>query len=207
MERGIQADAAIVGEPTELMPKIGHKGGLGLEITTFGKSAHGSAPNEGVNAIVDMMHIIQELENLNAIISKRYNNLLGNPSLAVTTITGGRAPNVIPDKCVITIDRRLIPGETTESALDEIKAIINKQKRVFSRQNVAVREVIGIEPCIVSTEEPIVKTVLRSMYEITGVDITPSGFTACCDMWCLVQKAKIPTVILGPGKLSMAHKS
>lgn len=207
VNRGIRADAAIVGEPTELMPKIGHKGGLGLEITTFGKSAHGSAPNEGINAIIDMMHIIQELENLSAFISKRHNYLLGNPSLAVTTITGGNAPNVIPDKCMITVDRRLIPGETVNSALDEINAIINKQKGRFYRQNVIIREVIGIEPCIVSSEEPIVRTVLKSIHEVTGRDIMPSGFTACCDMWCFVQKANIPTVILGPGNLSMAHKA
>ncbi len=207
VERGVQADAAIVGEPTELMPKIGHKGGLGLEITTFGKSAHGSSPDEGINAIIDMMHIICELENLSANISKRHNSLLGNPSLAVTTIAGGKAPNVIPDKCMITVDRRLIPGETIKNALDEINAIINKQKELFPRQYVTVKELIGLEPCIISTEEPIVKTVLNSIQEVTGTSVEPSGFTACCDMWCLVQKANIPTVILGPGKLSMAHKA
>ncbi len=207
VNRGIQADAAIVGEPTELMPKIGHKGGLGLEITTIGKSAHGSAPNEGINAIIDMMYIIQELENLSVSISQRYNSLLGNPSLAITTITGGNAPNVIPDKCMITVDRRLIPGETVKSALDEINSIINKLKDRFHRQNIVVREVIGLEPCIISAEEPIVKTVVKSINEVTGMDIAPSGFTACCDMWCLVQKANIPAVILGPGKLSMAHKA
>ena len=204
--KGIKADAAIIGEPTELVPMIGHKGGLGVEVTVFGKSAHASSPEEGINAISNMARVIQALDTLAEDISKRCDPLIGKASLAITQINGGRATNVIPDQCVITIDRRLIPGETLKDAFDEISATIDNEKKANSSLVVSIEEKIGISPCSISPEEPIVKTAKDSIYQVTNKNREVTGFNACCDMWCLVEKANIPTVILGPGKLSMAHK-
>jgi len=204
--KGIKADAAIIGEPTELVPMIGHKGGLGVEVTVFGKPAHASSPEEGINAISNMASVIQALDKLAEDISKRRDPLIGKASLAITQINGGRATNVIPDQCVITIDRRLIPGETLKEALDEISATVNNEKKANPSLVVSIEEKIGISPCSISPEESIVKTVKDSIYQVTKKKREVTGFNACCDMWCLVEKANIPTVILGPGKLSMAHK-
>jgi acetylornithine deacetylase/succinyl-diaminopimelate desuccinylase family protein len=204
--KGIKADAAIIGEPTELVPMIGHKGGLGVEVTVFGKPAHASSPEEGINAISNMAKVIQALDNLAEDISQRCDPLIGKASLAVTQINGGRATNVIPDQCAITIDRRLIPGETLEDALNEISAVIDNEKKANPSLVVSIEEKIGIAPCRISPEEPIVRMVKDSIYQVTGIHQEVTGFSACCDMWCLVEKANIPTVILGPGKLSMAHK-
>ena len=204
---GITADAAIIGEPTGLVPMIGHKGAIGLEISVSGKSAHGSSPEKGINAISNMAAIIKLLDSLADKVSKRHNPLIGNASLAVTTIHGGQAPNVIPDSCIITVDRRLIPSETIKTAWNEILAIIEEEKSVNPSLSASVKEGISIEPCIISQEEPIVKNVVDSIYKVTGENRKVSGFTACCDMWCLVQRLNIPTLILGPGDLSMAHKA
>ncbi len=206
VRRGVSADAAIVGEPTELIPRLGHKGGLGLEITVFGKAAHGSAPQEGINAISGIAGLISSLDVLAQDISKRSDPMFGSPSLAVTTISGGQATNVIPDKCTITLDRRLIPGETVEDALNEVTAVVNKEKSSSSLM-ASIRKTIGIEPCKISLDEPIAKVVKDSISQVRGINQEFSGFTACCDMWCLKEGAGIPTVILGPGKLSMAHKA
>jgi acetylornithine deacetylase/succinyl-diaminopimelate desuccinylase family protein len=204
--KGIEADAAIIGEPTELIPMIGHKGGLGVEVTVFGKPAHASSPEEGINAISNMARVIQALDKLAEDVSKRCDPLIGKASLAITQINGGRATNVIPDQCVITIDRRLIPGENLKDALDEILAVIDNEKKANLSLVVSIEEKIGINPCSISPEESIVKTVKDSIYQVTKKDREVTGFNACCDMWCLVEKANIPTIILGPGKLSMAHK-
>ncbi|MDQ1316925.1 MAG: family peptidase, partial [Candidatus Poribacteria bacterium] len=204
--KGIKADAAIIGEPTELVPMIGHKGGLGVEVTVFGKPAHASSPEEGINAISNMARVIQALDTLAEDISKRRDPLIGKASLAITQINGGRATNVIPDQCVITIDRRLIPGETLKDAFDEISATIDNEKKANPSLVVSIEEKIGISPCSISPEESIVNTVKESIYQVTKKKREVTGFGACCDMWCLVEKANISTVILGPGKLSMAHK-
>ena len=206
VKRGVSADAAIVGEPTELIPRLGHKGGLGLEITVHGKAAHGSAPQEGINAISGMAGLIRALDALAEDISKRSDPMFGSPSLAVTKISGGQAANVIPDKCIITLDRRLIPGETVDDALNEVSAVVDKEKS-SSSLTASIKKAIGIEPCRTSFEEPIVKVVKDSISQVRGIDQEFSGFTACCDMWCLTRGAGIPAVILGPGKLSMAHKA
>jgi acetylornithine deacetylase/succinyl-diaminopimelate desuccinylase family protein len=206
VRRGVSADAAIVGEPTELIPRLGHKGGLGLEITVFGKAAHGSAPQEGINAISGMAGLMRSLDALAEDISKRNDPMFGSPSLAVTTISGGQATNVIPDKCTITLDRRLIPGETVKHALNEVSAVVDKEKS-SSPLMASIKKTIGIEPCKISLEESIAKVVKDSIAQVRGIDQEFSGFTACCDMWCLTQGAGIPAVILGPGKLSMAHKA
>jgi acetylornithine deacetylase/succinyl-diaminopimelate desuccinylase family protein len=206
VRRGVSADAAIVGEPTELIPRIGHKGGLGLEVTVYGKAAHGSAPQEGINAISGMAGLIRSLDVLAEDISKRSDPIFGSPSLAVTKISGGQAANVIPDKCVVTIDRRLIPGETIDDALNEVSAVVDEEKNSSSLM-ASIKKAIGIEPCRTSLEEPIVKAVKDSISQVRGIDQEFSGFTACCDMWCLTRGAGIPAVILGPGKLSMAHKA
>jgi acetylornithine deacetylase/succinyl-diaminopimelate desuccinylase family protein len=207
VKRGISADAAIIGEPTDLIPRVGHKGGLGMEIAIFGKAAHGSAPEEGINAISKMMWLIRQLEILADEISARKDPTFGSPSLVVTQISGGQAPNVIPDKCSITLDRRLIPGENILEAIDEISAVIESEKIADSSLSVSVKQKIGIEPCAVSLEEPILKEVERSIAQIKGKEQKATGFPACCDMWCLVENAGIPTVILGPGDLSLAHKA
>jgi acetylornithine deacetylase/succinyl-diaminopimelate desuccinylase family protein len=206
VKRGICADAAIVGEPTELIPRLGHKGGLGLEVTVFGKAAHGSAPQEGINAISGMAKLVSSLDALAEDISERSDPMFGSPSLAVTTISGGQATNVIPDKCTITLDRRLIPGETVKEALNEFSAVVDKEKNSSSLM-ASIKKTIGIEPCKISLEEPIAKVVKDSIAQVRGINQEFSGFTACCDMWCLTRGAGIPAVILGPGKLSMAHKA
>ena len=107
---------------------IGHKGGLRLYVTVFGKAAHGSAPQEGLNAISKMAQIMQVLDVLAEDIFQRRDPLFGNASLAISQINGGKAPNVIPDKCTVTLDRRLIPGETVDEAIKEISAVIDRAK-------------------------------------------------------------------------------
>lgn len=199
VSRGVSADAVIIGEPTGLLPMIGHKGGLSLKMTTFGKPVHASIPQEGENAISKMANIICKLDTLSKEINKRYNELVGNASMAVTTIQCGIATNVIPDRCVATIDRRLIPGETVDSAITEIISVTG--------DDLSIEKIIGIEPCIISPEETIVKVAQDSIYQVTGEIRRPSGFKACCDMWCFVQKLHIPTLILGPGDLTQAHKA
>lgn len=199
VERGVSADAVIIGEPTNLFPMIGHKGGLSLKITTLGKSSHASIPQRGENAISKMANVICKLDELSKEINKRYDELLGNASLTVTTIHGGQATNVVPDRCVATIDRRLITGETVNSAIAEIMSI--------TEGDTLIETMIGVDPCVISPEEPILKVVQDSIYQVTGEIREPSGFKACCDMWCFVQKLHVPTLILGPGELSQAHKA
>jgi len=196
--------AAIIGEPTGLELHLAHKGVLRLGITAWGRAAHASVPQEGVNAISGMARVIEALDAWGADIARRYHPLVGHPSLVVTTIQGGVAPNVIPEQCQIVIDRRLIPGEDLEEARQEIEALLQE----LQGANPALRiesEVRGAFPSSQTVaDDPFVAALRQAGQEALGRELGIGGFLACCDMWPFRQRG-IPAVIFGPGELAQAH--
>ena len=109
---GFKADMAIVGEPTRLQVVTAHKGSLWLDLETRGKAAHGATPQLGKNAIHEMARIVDLLEtDYAAQLRKRKHPLLGAATVNVGKISGGTQPNIVPDFCKISVDRRTLPGE------------------------------------------------------------------------------------------------
>jgi len=109
---GFRADLAIIGEPTQLKVITAHKGDLWLTLRTRGRAAHGSRPELGRNAVHAMAKVVEFLETDYAKqLANRSHSLLGKPTVNVGTIRGGTQPNIVPDLCEISIDRRTIPGE------------------------------------------------------------------------------------------------
>src|SRR5205823_2921844 len=105
----LKADLAIVGEPTECKVVTAHKGSLWLRLETHGKSAHGARPDLGRNAVHAMSRIVDTLETDYAMqLRRRRHPLLGHATINVGTIHGGTQPNIVPDNCAITIDRRTL---------------------------------------------------------------------------------------------------
>ncbi len=206
IQEGIRADAAVVGECTNLEPMIAHKGVLRLEVITRGALAHASEPEEGANAIDAMAPLIIRLNELSREVEKRRDLLCGHATLSITTIHGGVALNVVPDQCVISIDRRLIPLETEEDAWSEIETALNE---VAAREdiNFDLKRVRCLLPAHTPQEERIVGVSVAALCHRLGRDVHPAGFPATCDMTFLVNDANIPTVVLGPGSLDVAHKA
>src|SRR5688572_33032088 len=118
---GFTADLAIVGEPTNLQIVTAHKGDLWLQLETRGKAAHGARPELGRNAVHLMAKIVDLLETEYARqLRRRRHRLLRHATINVGTISGGRQPNIVPDRCTIRIDRRTIPGENDPAVKREI---------------------------------------------------------------------------------------
>ena len=108
---GLRADLAIVGEPTRLEVVTAHKGTLWLELETRGKSAHGSWPELGRNAVHAMARIVDLLQtDYAAQLRRRRHRLLGCGTVSVGAICGGSQANIVPDRCTILIDRRTLAG-------------------------------------------------------------------------------------------------
>jgi len=123
VEAGVSATYAIVGEPTSLRVGIAHKGACFIRISLTGKGAHGSCPDEGVNAVSYASQIIRHLETeLRVQLSKRVHPLLGASTVSVGRIAGGSQPNIVAEQCQIDIDRRTLPGE--QDALSEISRLV-----------------------------------------------------------------------------------
>jgi acetylornithine deacetylase/succinyl-diaminopimelate desuccinylase family protein len=205
--RGLRADAAIVGESTGLVPLIAHKGVLRLEVEVTGKAAHASDPEAGVNAIVAMAPIVLALEGLAAEIRRRAEAYTGKASLVVSTIGGGVALNVVPARCVISIDRRVLPTETEADANREIVETATRALPAGAGARVEVRKVRFVPPSITDASSPIVAAAEEAATAVLGRSVRAAGFTATCDMTYLVNVAKIPTIILGPDSIELAHQA
>lgn len=194
----------IIGEPTELGLHLAHKGVLRLDITTLGTAAHASMPQQGVNAISEMSPVLGALDALGTEVAQRRHPLVGHSSLVVTRIHGGVADNVVPDRCRIVIDRRLVPGEDLEEAQQEVQARLQTLQRADSALQVEIAVRIAVPSSQTDASDPFVTSLRASGREALGRPLDVGGFTACCDMWPFREK-DIPTVIFGPGALDEAH--
>jgi acetylornithine deacetylase len=121
-----RADAAIVAEPTELRVCIAHRGFLGFEIEVRGRAAHGSRPDLGIDAIARMGHVLVRLEALDAALRAGSGHpLLGTGSLLASLIEGGQEYSSYPARCLLTGERRLIPGETRSQVEEELERLLD----------------------------------------------------------------------------------
>jgi len=207
LERGGRAETAIVGEPTGLRLVIAHKGVAWIRIDIRGRSAHASCPKEGVNAVLGAARVVQALERLGeSYKSSRGHSMLGYPTISVGMIRGGLAPNVIPDHCVIKVDRRWLPGETEEGILAEIKETVagaiggdGRLSYTISRE----KETLHCRPFETPLDHPLV-TVLQAVLTDAGLPSVPQGVSYGTDAF-LLSGFGIPTVVWGPGDIRQAH--
>jgi len=199
---GIQGDAALVGEPTDLEPVIAQKGALWLRIHTIGKSAHGSKPHMGINAVEKMMKVI---ERFNFIPLKKEHPLLGKPTLSIGTIQGGTKINVVPEGCEIEVDRRMLPSEKKEEVLGEIKEILDSLQSQDPFFQYRMEEIDFAEPSEVDPDEEIVKIGVEAIQNVMGRKPMLRGFSGFTDSRFYINQCHIPTLILGPGGVDQSH--
>lgn len=119
-------DVAVVAEPTQLDIVTAHRGAVRWRIHTAGRACHSSRPQDGVNAIYRMAKVIDALEQFAAKLpaSKPAHRLCGPATLSVGLISGGLSVNVVPDHCVIEIDRRVIPGEDKDGVIADVRRLL-----------------------------------------------------------------------------------
>ena len=180
----VRADAAIVVEPTDLRLAVAHRGFVGFELETTGVAAHGSRPDLGVDAIVKMGPVLVALEELDARLQAGPRHaLLGPGSLHASLIEGGQEFSSYPARCIVTGERRTIPGETIEQVERELREIADDAK---------LRLGVSREPFEAPTEHPFVKLVSRATgtHEHAGVPFWTDA--------ALIAAANIPTVLYGP---------
>ncbi len=120
----LKPDVVVITEPTNLQVYRGHRGRMEIEVRTQGRSAHGSAPERGVNAVYKMAPIIREIEALNESLVAGADPFLGKGSVTISEVRS-TSPSLcaVADSCTIHLDRRLTRGETLESSVAEVEAL------------------------------------------------------------------------------------
>jgi len=188
----------VIPEPTDFEVVTAHRGMLWLEVTTKGKAAHGSTPQLGVNAISSMRCILDELENYK--IPFEPHKLLGECSMSINTIAGGKALNVVPDKCSIGIDIRTLPSQNHQDIITDLEKIFGKLKSRNPQFDAKVSVIRGVEPLETDNRCDFVKDFCAAV----GTTKTKAvGFTT--DGPCFAPLGA-PVVIFGPGKPELCHK-
>lgn len=205
LEKGVKADGAVVAEPTNLVTVVASKGVLRWRVRTRGRTAHSSKPHLGINAVAKMAKLIALMEErLPTIFAKRHHALLGSPTINVGVIQGGLQVNQVPDSCTIEVDRRLVPGETKESAYGELESLVAELRETDCELEVEMEPpMVEDYPLETSPLERISQTVSKASKEVAGracLEGVPYGSDAS-----KLARAGIPSVILGPGNIDRAH--
>jgi acetylornithine deacetylase len=185
------ADAAIVVEPTEMEVAVAHKGFVWLELETTGAAAHGSRYDLGVDAIAKMGPVLVGVAELDERLraERRTHPLLGGASLHASLIEGGHDLSTYPDRCVLKVERRTLPGETVRGVEEELSAVAG--------ESATVKTLFAREPLTMPEDEPIVSMLVELATSTLGRRPQIVGAPFWTD-GALLFAAGIPTVVFGP---------
>lgn len=190
----VRADAAVVPEPSELKVCVAERGVLLVEIVVRGQAAHGSDPSAGHSAVADAARIASALHAVEFDVPPH--PLLGVPSCNVGTIHGGTAPNIVAAECRIQVDRRVLPGQTRNEALRSLTEVVD----AAGEFDYGITVLAFAEGSEISPDHPFVTTVWQAAEH---ADI--AGLYLGTDARFLRNQLEIPTVVYGPGSMTVAH--
>lgn len=194
---GRRTDLAVVGEPTRLEVVTAHKGDVWLQVRARGRAAHGATPHLGRSAVLAMARVVEALETeYRRELQGRSHPLLGHPTVNVGSIRGGTQPNIVPDDCVISVDRRTLPGEDEARVRREIRGLLRRRGLVVSF------DPLRTSPCPALETDPANPWVQR-LAKAAGRRRT-HGVHYFCDAAPLAAGG-IPSVVFGPGDIAQAH--
>ncbi|HTD68409.1 MAG TPA: ArgE/DapE family deacylase [Candidatus Limnocylindria bacterium] len=195
---GFRADLAIVGEPTLLKVITAHKGDLWLTLRTRGKAAHGARPELGRNAVHAMARVVEFLETDYArLLKKKRHPLLGTATVNVGSIRGGTQPNIVPDWCEISIDRRTMPGETNAAVMREIRSLLRAGG--FAVEVADDKSAAPCWPMETNVDSPLVQALMRIVQQRS-----PLGVHYFSDA-SVFARSGTPAILFGPGDIAQAH--
>ncbi len=202
-ECGISADFAIIPDVAHNMQIIDvtEKGTLFLEITSHGKQAHGSRPEMGINAIWNMISLLERIKQLK--FRHTSHPLHTPPTINLGSIHSGTAPNIVPALCKIQLDIRYLPGDSTDAIIGDIKNIIREVEREYPAR-FDLKIISDQPPTIVPVDNPLVEIISKHTVSILGKTPQPRGLSGATVTKQLVQKGVI-AVGFGPGDEAEAH--
>ncbi|MBN1283633.1 MAG: YgeY family selenium metabolism-linked hydrolase [Proteobacteria bacterium] len=211
-EENLRPDVCVITEPTGLNIYRGQRGRMEIEARVAGLSAHGSAPGRGVNAIYRMAPLIREIEGLNE--KLRDDAFLGRGTVVMSDIRS-TAPSLcsVADSCTVYLDRRLTAGETRESAVAEIEAIIKKADgsvRVPRYETAAYTGLIYpmdkyFPSWVVPEDHPAVAAAKAAHRSLFGSNARVGRWTFSTNGVSICGMHGIPCVGFGPGFEEQAH--
>ena len=196
--REVTADAAIVTEPTDLTICRAHRGFIWYDVETFGRAAHGSRFEEGVDANMRMGRFLSKLQILEQTLRKREPHpLAGPPSLHAAHLKGGSEISIYAAHCLLQIERRTSPGETVLQATTELQSILDALVEEDPSYEAKLTTRFSREPFQIHKDADIVKVLDNVYTKRFGGSPSHTGQTFWTDA-ALLSDAGIETVLIGP---------
>lgn len=210
-ELNLRPDFCVICEPCANVITLGHKGKAQIRITTHGKSAHGSAPEKGINAVYEMAEIISRVDALNKSLYKE-NEKHGTIVLSDISCVSASL-NAVPSECSIYLDRRLVPGESLDQVRKEMDDLVAGKRATWEVGTLYHTTWKGKDlvyepmhnPWEIEKEAPLTKALCAAYEDVYGK--APEKF----DFWDFGTNAitpvgmGIPTIGFGPGDYKLAH--
>ena len=194
---GQRADGAVVTEPTDLRVATAHKGFEWVEVETRGRAAHGSRPADGRDAILHMGRVLGCMEAVDATLqADEAHPRLGTASLHASTIHGGRAHSIYPDRCVLRFERRTVSGEAADAGLAEVRTALAALARADADFDASARQLMTRPPHEIADDHPVCRTLMQVL-RARGLDAAPTGMSYWTDA-AILGRAGTPAVLFGP---------
>ena len=211
-EDKIKPDCVVITEPTNLNIYRGHRGRIEIEVSFYGVSAHGSAPERGVNAIYSASKAALEIEKLNNSLVKE--TFLGKGSVTISEIISA-SPSLcaVADYCKIHLDRRLTKGEDKESSLKQIEKIVEGMSAKVQVVNYNAKAYTGLQygmekyfpTWMIEENHPIIQTGVETCMQLFGKKPAIDKWTFSTNGTVINGIYGIPVIGFGPGDEILAH--
>jgi len=210
----LSPDFVVIGEATDLALNRGGRGRAEIHLETIGRPAHSSTPHLGRNAVLDMLAVVAAVERL----PLGSDPFLGPAIMALTDIISDPYPaySVIPSRCRVTYDRRLLPGETAEGVLGDLRGLadlagrgINFRATIVQGEHTTYTGVRLAGPkflpaWVFGEDHPFVRMALAGLRS-AGLDPQLGAYRFCTNAAYSAGMAGVPTVGFGPGREEDAH--
>ncbi|MFG1623032.1 M20 family metallopeptidase [Kribbella sp. NPDC049227] len=198
----------ITAEPTDLQTIIAARGDSYLRVAIHGRACHAGNPDDGANAIYGAAAVVAEIERLHAELAAAPHPLLGPATWSVGQINGGTGGSIVPAECVIVADRRLLPGESPATVLDDLRtrvAALDLKSRGLTVDLDMPMEMPAFET---AADDALVVATEAARLDAGGPSLPLAGWTAACDGGYVARDLGVPVVVLGPGSVTTeAHRA
>lgn len=198
----------VTAEPTDLQTIIGARGASYVRVAIHGKASHAGNPDAGANAIYGAAAVVAEIERIHAELAMRPHPMLGPATWNVGQIDGGTGGSIVPAECVVVADRRLLPGESTEAVLDDLRERVAGLRLGDRGLTVEAAMPMAMPAFQTSADSELARATDAALADAGGPGLPLGGWTGACDGGFIARDLGIPVVVLGPGSATtQAHRA